>query len=182
MAEEDRWPEPPKTFSMRGALLVAAVLVVSTSLAFLAIYLRRGRTLRTLDFWGMENVYLIQNSDRLFVFRAAERGGKPTEVPDRSELQNVTDIPGISHLREALLADAHYRWEAAAASAPMGQWVVLVFQDGVPERELVVAIELESGWVGPIEATQHSYLTERVREALKRYLAEIENASDRRAD
>lgn len=114
-----------------GAGLVIGLLLLGIAAGALAIAFQRGQTRRCLAFYGpgiarrvssapLVEAWWLEPGDAPGVLRAVER-------------RDVSQAPGLVHLRRGLVEDANFRWTDAGPAAdrlPPGHWdVALVFSD-----------------------------------------------------
>lgn len=147
---------------MSGKLLAISVVSLCIALAIIALCLRSRDTAHVREFWEPRFANLIQHA------RLVER-----ERP--SKWQDISDAPGLVHLRATLVEDRYYRWPSHKASEtelkdnkPSVQR--LRFSSNVLQVE--ISIDIESGTVININTNRAAQLIPSSRQAIARYLTE----------
>jgi len=154
----------------RGSWLVVALLLLGVSAAVVGIWFQRQQTRRCLEFYGLAAARRITSgaSVELLVVRP---GSGPRSLAAVSSL-DVSDAPGLVHLRRGLVEDANFSWNGgdgptggaagrgAAAPRPRDAWdVALVFRDRAGLEETAVVLDFDGdggalavvgrqGWIG----------------------------------
>ena len=127
-----------------GTWLVAGLLALGVAAAVTGIWFQRHQTRRCLAFYGTAAARRITTSPRVelwLVGPAEATGSRRLAVLGRTD---VSQAPGLVHLRRGLVEDANFSWEwprgewprgeaaaadGAAAPLPLESWdVVLVFR------------------------------------------------------
>ena len=214
-AQADALLQPRETVSpgvtRRGVLIGVLIGVAAIVVALASVYVRRTRLEQSTQFWGRPVIRALQSSAHVRMRLLPER---PLVWPaqDGGQWVDLSDLPGVAHLRHALLDDRHYRWEtlqqvpvdvavqraAQAAASEDGtggvdptQWVVLEL-DGTPPgvenepegeiRPATLLIELGQGWVCLAEGERCVRLTRRARPAVRHFLLTANNIKPLRYD
>lgn len=142
-----------------GRWLVLGILLVAAGLGAFAVWFQWGQTRRCLAFFGPVAAGRIQTATRVELWSLAVEEGRVRAI-DRLD---VSQAPGLVHLRRGLIEDVNYDWdgqprEAEAAQAnqprqlPPTAWdLALAFLDGPAAGEeaagsaTVVAFDLDGG-------------------------------------
>jgi len=138
-------------------MLVVGLLVLAIGLAAFAVWFQWGQTRRSLDFLGADAARSIQSAPRVELWSLEPRGGEICRIDRR----DVSQAPGLVHLRRGLVEDVNYRWDvpqrglelggpAAAATGldgplPPGAWdVAIAFSEGPGSQPaIVLAFDLD---------------------------------------
>ncbi|WP_153556222.1 hypothetical protein [Roseimaritima sediminicola] len=175
-------------------LFALGLLAVGVVGAALSVKLRRTQTEHTSQFFGEDAVAALQSSRhfRLTMPPLDEAGeAEPTEAEfpeDAAEPVDLADIPGVSHLRRALLDQRSYDWDTrrsedidslVADSAPSARWATIVLDGEVPHRPPITPttfrLDLTNGWVGVPGRSGSVRLTGRVQRAVRSKLSAMYN-------
>jgi hypothetical protein len=130
-----------------GHWLVLGILLVAAGLGAFAVWFQWGQTRRCLAFFGSDAADRIQNAPRVELWTLAAEGG----IVRATDRLDVSQAPGLVHLRRGLIEDVNYAWAVSApatgdaAPAASGRltpdsWdLALAFLDqppgGLPEAE-----------------------------------------------
>jgi hypothetical protein len=105
-----------------GTRLVLGLVLAGVGLAMFAVWFQWGQTRRCLDFFGSAAARRIQTAPRVELWSLAAEGPTVRSV----HRLDVSEAPGIVHLRRGLIEDVNYRWEVAgpqsAAPLPAAAW------------------------------------------------------------
>jgi hypothetical protein len=189
-------PTGPHFSTRRWLLIVVGLTAIGIMGAAASVVLRRTQLGRTTAFWGAEVIRTLQRSDE---FRLTIPAAGPLQWKTESEDGSVdlSDTPGIAHLRHALLDERHYRWdsvreepiEQVIAQLPQAEWVTLQLRGTPPElrnepplQDVEFQIELTEGWIGRQGDPHSVQMTERVRTAVRHNLLMFSNVTSTRAD
>lgn len=132
-----------------GAGLVIGLLVLGVAAGTLAILFQRGQTRRCLSFYGPAVARRVASAPVVEVWRLQPGGA--AGVLEAGERVDVSQAPGLVHLRRGLVEDANFRWPAddgpVGERLPSGAWdVALVFSDPArPGEDARVVIDLDDG-------------------------------------
>lgn len=184
-------------FSARRWLLIAVGLtLIGVIGAFASVVLRRTQTDQTARFWGPEVIRALQISEE-FRLKIPPDGPLQWKTESADGSVDLSDTPGIAHLRHALLDQRHYRWEkvrgeaieSVIAQIPDAEWVSIELAgvpsetpDGPPAEPVELKLELSRGWVGIAGGGKSVQMTERVRSAVRHNLLMFSNVASTRAD
>jgi len=132
-----------------GARLVIGLLLLGITAGIVGIWYQRGQTQRCLAFYGPEAARMVTSAPVVEVWAlapAAESG-----VLVALERADVSQAPGLVHLRRGLVEDANFRWQGrpstGAGRLPAESWDrALVFADPAAGRPpVVLVIDLVEG-------------------------------------
>ncbi|MCA9189093.1 MAG: hypothetical protein KDA99_25890 [Planctomycetales bacterium] len=93
---------------MRGKLTIETILVLAVVAGCFAWWFRIHLQDQALAYWGTDAIRLIQRGSSVRLERISADGAVLSH-------RDIGDVPGLSHLRHALLVDATYDWPADAA-------------------------------------------------------------------
>lgn len=179
------WVDHPKIPVTRRAILMGVAIFVSAIIVTAAsIYFRRTQLELTTRFWGADTIRAIQLAPTVTLKFDSDGEKMPVDL---------TGTPGLGHLRHALLEQRHYMWETETAapvdilSVADAKFATLVFSD--PRTDMVdpvptatIRLELQDGWVGPVDGFKRVRLIERAQPAVRHFLTMIRNAQQHRSD
>lgn len=184
-------------FSARRWLLIAVGLTLLGVIgAFASVVLRRTRVDQTTRFWGPQVVRALQSSDE-FRLRVPPGGSLEWKTESTDGMVDLSDTPGIAHLRHALLDERHYRWETSRevsietviTEIPEAEWVTIELRGSPagavsepPIEPVALKLELSRGWVGVSDGGRSVQMTDRVRSAVRHNLLMFSNVRSKRAD
>lgn len=169
----DKRGDPRARITARGIWLGVAVLIGAAIFAGLSIYARRTRLEKTTEFWGESTIKALQLADRVHLLPAGKTSFEPVEL---------TAMPGLGHLRRALLDERHFLWDTVSdqpvsekCGADGAVCVRLRLADPVGRRvpPTEIMLELSEGWVGPADGTRRVRVNERVQPALHHQLTTL---------
>lgn len=185
-------------------LFALGLLAIGVIGAVLSVKLRRTQTAQTSVLFGAPAVAALESSTAVRLHLDAASGlelssGLEPAPPSGEKTVDLTDIPGVGHLRHALLDQRHYDWtsqqaediDAFAAAprnegSPPAEWVTLEL-DGTPPRHAPIEptrfkLELTEGWVGIPGGNARVQLRPRVARALRSQVIMMSNVRATRAD
>ena len=185
-------------------LFALGLLAIGVIGAVLSVKLRRTQTAQTSVLFGPQAIAALESSTAVRLHLDAASGlelssGFDTTQPGAEKTVDLTDIPGVGHLRHALLDQRHYDWTTqqaeeidAFAAAPQtkgsqaAEWVTLEL-DGTPPRHAPIEptrfkLELTEGWVGIPGGNGRVRLRPRVARALRNQVLMMSNVRATRAD
>jgi len=164
-----------------GTKLVAGLAVLALTLGVVSWWYRFESAHRSTEFWGPTAAELIARPSEVTASTLVSEGSAdgsshaPQEIlvlgPQQllvTDAHDVTDIPGMVHLRNSLLSDGNYYW-TTEATAPRWQWclqfankeekVCLLFSEdfavvGLLEEDRVRAVDCQ-----PMAETLRQYCT-----------------------
>jgi len=129
-------------------VLVLCLLLLGLLAAVTGIWFQWGQTRRCLEFYGPRVARLIAEAPRVELW-TLEPGSGPRRLRAVGR-QDVSQAPGLVHLRRGLVEDANFRWEEVGnrtTPLPSAAWErALVFT--APEAEAgaaVLAIDFAEG-------------------------------------
>jgi hypothetical protein len=131
-----------------GKLVIIGILGIALAAAGASWWFRYTSTHRAAQFWGREVAQLIRDASGIELCRL--QIVEPVQ-PQYSALQSqlidchdISKLPGITHLRNALLEDRSFRWPTSSVK-PDAPWKwVLRFQDESTKDE--ARIYFSSDW------------------------------------
>ena len=160
----------PRAGGLRGTWLVAGLLLLGVTAAVGAIWFQRQQTRKCLAFYGPAAARRITSAAGVELL-AVQPGGGPRRLAVSSRL-DVSQAPGLVHLRRGLVEDANFSWSErfeendprgdvlSGAPRPLDRWdAALVFtdRDGGGQTTLVVDLDAtdgalavvgQPGWIG----------------------------------
>ena len=183
----DKYNDPRVKITRRGVLIGVAISILGVLGSVGSIYARRTGLTETTRFWGQETITALQLAERIELLPRGASEFEPIEL---------TAIPGLGHLRHALLEESHFDWStespenalqncgAVAKDAKTPQCLQLRLTDPTAHRIDVVEIDLdlEGGWVGPSDGSRRVRAHEWVRPKLKHYFGTIMTVQQQRYD
>ncbi len=160
------------------------VLVFAVVMAAASVYLRRTRLEKTRAFWGPETIVALQSGETMRMVLPPDSPLLEDDppLPEDGTVTDLSGTPGLGHFRHALLDERHYDW---TTEQPVGvddvgvrnpEYVTIEIEG--PPADLAAAalrIELSEGWVGPAEGSKSVRLTDRVRTAVRHFLATLQD-------
>ncbi len=131
--------------SMGGRIVVGIVLLAAALAAF-AVWFQWNQTRRCLALYGPERARAIQTAPRVERWRLTvdPQSGRPL-VAERQDLSNA---PGLVHLRRGLVEDANFAWpDAAGDRLPAAAWdeALVFYTSAVPTPAVILAVDLDDG-------------------------------------
>ncbi|MEX2170793.1 MAG: hypothetical protein WD851_15860 [Pirellulales bacterium] len=117
-----------------GKLLILAILAIALTSGVFSWWFRWSATRRVAAFWGPEITTTIRDARRVEAYRLAEEGIETDqtltagnrEYPVEKRI-DASQGHGLVHLKQALLEDRSYEWEASVAQAELIPRWALVF-------------------------------------------------------
>lgn len=137
-----------------GARLVIGLLILGVTAGLVGIWYQRGQTRRCLAFYGPGAARMVTAAPVVELWTLGP-GAEPG-VLVALERADVSEAPGLVHLRRGLVEDANFRWQVAPSAVrsrlPAESWDrALVFADpttGRPPVVLVIDLAEASGGAG----------------------------------
>ena len=132
-----------------GARLVIGLLLLGITAGVVGIWYQRGQTRRCLAFYGPEAARMVTSAPVVEVWALAPTAESGVLVA--LERADVSQAPGLVHLRRGLVEDANFRWQGrpsnGAGRLPAESWDrALVFADPATGRPpVVLVIDLVEG-------------------------------------
>ncbi len=133
-----------------GTALVVGLLALAVALALFAVWFQWNQTRRCLGFYGPEAARSIQGATRVELWRLAVDPATGRLVA--ADRRDVSQAPGLVHLRRGLVEDANFAWPAPDGNRrPSGDWDHALAFSRPEDRQrppTVVAIDLDGdGWL-----------------------------------
>lgn len=105
-----------------GTVLVLGLVLLAAGLGAFAVWFQWGQTRRSLAFLGPDAAHGIQAAPRVELWSLEARDGRIRG----SERWDVSQAPGLVHLRRGLVEDVNYRWaDARPGETPVSEQVGL---------------------------------------------------------
>jgi hypothetical protein len=125
-----------------GKLLISAMLLAALAAAGASWWFRYEATHLTAQFWGPEAARLIRDAPEveLLVLRRNDAAGSIEQLNIGgtnwlvADKRDVSQAPGLTHLRNALLEDHSFDWPVHAADSSTDWRWALRFRDGKGPR------------------------------------------------
>ncbi len=108
LSDESPATANPQPSALRTLVLMIVVIAIGAVAAVASVYFRRTQTEKTTEFWGPQGITAFQLAP--MVKLEIHDGQEPGEV-------DLTGMPGLGHLRHALLEQRHYEWETVSAES-----------------------------------------------------------------
>lgn len=129
----------------RGTLVVCAFLVLASVLAAFAVWYQWQQTRQCLGFFGPEVATAIQSSPIVEIWQLESDGTRFW----RSHAQDISQAPGLVHLRRGLIEDGNYSWEdgqsrPAPERLPPEAWDIALSFSGGGAAPVVLAVDLDA--------------------------------------
>ncbi len=185
ISHDDKYNDPRARITRRGVLLGVAVIVLAIIGAYVSIVGRRTKIEKSTEFWGQDTITALQIGERFELV--------PLDA-ERNEPINLTAMPGLGLLRQALLDDRNYDW-STKATGPIGERLGADEQDDAnrirfrltdPTAKRVGTVELDfdlnSGWIGTADGAKSVRMNEHTRPKLKNFLTTVMHAEQKRYD
>ena len=179
----DKYNDPRANVVGRVVFAMVLVMVLGVIGSLSSIWMRRTQLEKSSAFWGADTITAFQLADRVTLRRLSD------SMDDRIELSGM---PGLGHLRKALLDERHYNWESESPASVESfckpdmesPCVELQFADPTLGRVSVTTIHmnLDSGIVGPANGDKSVHVTERVQTALEHQVTLLLNYSGKTYD
>jgi hypothetical protein len=162
-AVKSRLPESPPHEAgplISGKLVILVVLAVAITGAAASWFFRYNATHRTVEFWGAETTKLIRDAPHVALLKLL-----PLKIGDTADTTLVIDAEkytvgprldvssahGMTHLRNALLEDRSFEFDAQLEAPPPHYWRwALEFRDGGKSATILfgddcMSLRLQSG-------------------------------------
>ncbi len=126
--EVNAGPHSDAVFAGRGKLVVVGVVTLAIGLGAFAVWFQWEQTRRCLGFFGSDVAGVIQSAPAVELWDLGSDGTRTW----RTNTRDVTQAPGLVHLRRGLIEDVNYEWtledpEAVAPrSLPADAWDVAI--------------------------------------------------------
>lgn len=136
---------PSRPGPSAGTAVVLGVLLAAAALATFAVWFQWGQTRRCLEFFGPRVSRRIQAAPRVELWRLETAAGRLRVAARR----DVSQAPGLVHLRRGLIEDVNYRWptghdrpanrmDEAVWDAALAFWV-----DAEGDPDAILAFDLD---------------------------------------
>jgi hypothetical protein len=138
---------------MSGKLVILLAALVGLTLGGLSVAYHHWLARRAIAWWGADNIELIAHAPRVEALQLSRGDGAEVDrvtivgVEYRIVRRNdVTQWPGIDHVRHGLLEDVNFNWENQPPPFDHIEWTsALEFIDG--QRQLAVVFNRD-GYLG----------------------------------
>lgn len=146
--------KPPASVGS-GARLVVVLLSLGVTAGIVGILYQREQTRRCLAFYGSEAARMVASAPVVELVTLGP--GTEPGVLVALHTADVSQAPGLVHLRRGLVEDANFRWDPPASAGegrlPAGAWDrALVFSDPAAGRTAVaLVIDLAAASGSPVE-------------------------------
>lgn len=97
----DKYNDPRVSVTWQGIMSLVVIVIVGAVVAVASVRARKTQLTRTIEFWGTPTVTALQLADRVHLIRRDF---------DESNTVELTAMPGLGHIRRALLDERHYDW------------------------------------------------------------------------
>ncbi len=142
----------------QGRVIILGMLFLGCAVGGLSVWLHHEMSRRPLGWWSSDARELIQTAPRVDALRLAAPPATGEDVltigSERyavvSRIQNLQDVDGMSHLRDALLEDANFDWTATPPAKPPQWQYGLELRDG--GRRLTVVFDFNAGALGSTDS------------------------------
>ncbi len=172
------WPTPPKPLTLRGVAIGLGIAVMAVVLGLFSVYMRRTQLEKTTAYWGPKAIEAFQYGRKV---ELAKLRSPADAAPQTDATIELTDLPGLSHLRHAFLEERHYVWEksndtsalvqpASATASQEGGWYFLRFQNPAGGAPTELVYDPISGAVGPLGNTPEVHFTDRANKGVSHYI------------
>jgi hypothetical protein len=163
---------------LSGKLVVSSIVTIAILLAGASWWFRYAATNKAGRYWGAQNVRLIRDAPVVEFYRWALDPESLDELLAEGNRRDVSQRPGLLHLRSALLEDRSFEWPAS--DVVPGNWeCVLVFRDEGGDSRAIVLITSDWKYLGLPK--QKSLSCEPISEGLAEFfgdlLADLRSAS-----
>lgn len=105
-----------------GKLVIVGIIALALAASGTSWWFRYAATHKTVKLFGPEAARLIRDARNITLFELepaalASIGSVADRIEHRSGGQDISKLPGITHLRNALLEDRSYDWTIAPKAA-----------------------------------------------------------------
>jgi hypothetical protein len=136
-----------------GKLVILGILTVALASAAASWWFRYKATSQAVKFWGPTSARLIRDAPKVELYRwsslpaSAFRSSFSRSYLESANGRDLSNTPGLTHLRNALLEDRSYRWPAEPMT-PDGWGWVLVFREVAPGKAAILFFSRDWKFVG----------------------------------
>lgn len=130
----------------RGTVVVFVFLLLAAGLGAFAVWFQWEQTRRCLTFFGPEVAAAIQSSPTVDIWYLESDGLRVW----RRASEDVSDAPGLVHLRRGLIEDVNYDWNDSATEVPSGRrlpagsWDVALTFSGSGGSPVILVVDLDA--------------------------------------
>ncbi len=132
---------------VQGKLVIISIFGVAIAMSIYAWWHNIHTGNQVIEFFGVENATRLRHADSIELFildKATDGQGKEqlsTSAGSSSvrSKQNITNTPGMVHLRHMFIQDHTYRWDQGAPELPPRWAFALRFKDSSGTTTLVFA-------------------------------------------
>ncbi len=184
--------QPPrqKVLPMQsGKVVTLGIFAIALLATACAWWYQRAQGRRALEYWGADDAQLLRHGKEILLWQLSPDADGPDAANGTTRREtllvddltwsirrqvDLTKAPGLLHLRQALIVDASYDWDAptpGAAESPVWQYALAAQDD---DRQVVILLDLRRQWARkldrgpPVQLTIASGLETFFREALDR--------------
>ena len=169
-----------RRMQISGKLVIFGIVGVALGAAGTSWWFRYVSTNSAARFWGEKNVRLIRDAPIVELYfwdrlpdAAFNSSFKEVSVESAGG-RDISQLPGLTHLRNALLEDRSFRWPAEQALPGSWGWVLL-FRTANRNQAAAIFITREWGLVSSWENTKRSVIlsSKPIADGLSEMLADI---------
>ncbi len=158
----------------KGLAVIATVLLIAFGMALGNRFYQNQKSGAAVAYWGKSNALVISQPDSVEVWqleRDASPGGsdnsRPALTPQTRQMPahavirgsalqaassvDLSDEPGLMHLRRALLGNASYNWEAQPQSPINWRFALLFTRD---DQQVWLLLSEDGDWIAPADPQQ----------------------------
>ena len=127
-----------------GKLVIIGILAVAVASAAASWWFRYAATHRAAQFWGPETARLIRDAPTVELYQSKPPAtftplSRIDDFLERADARDVSNAPGLTHLRNALLEDRSYRWPPRPMQ-PVQRWPWLLSFRNERQNEAAVLV------------------------------------------
>jgi len=104
-----------------GKLVIITIVALAVSAAGASWWFRYAATHKTAVHWGPAAARLIRGAPHVKFYRL-NTSNEPATHLDIEDGTDISHMPGLTHLRYALLEDHSYRWPARTVTMDVNHW------------------------------------------------------------
>jgi hypothetical protein len=163
-----------------GKLIVLTLVGLGLAATLFSLWFTYRSTHRTLQMWGPKTARLIQAARQVTALRLEPAAGDAAdgeawlelgaETFHVAEARDFSHVRGLIHLRQVLLQDANFRWDAQLDDCRPTWGYALRFEEG--GRTATLAFSLDCGRVALAGSDLDVALSEAVTRGLREFFAE----------
>lgn len=164
---------------IQGKTIILVCIALALVLAGWAWTYQLLSTRKAAAFWGREGVSQLVEAQEATAWKlgpASDAPGGGESLAGRVILweREISDAPGLLHLRHALTQDRNFRWSESPVD-PSPAWG-LAIRLGRGKRALTILFDLEQAYIGQLSPDgQIRYVDSRpMQETLRKYFRETE--------